>query len=147
MRRQGLSRAAGHDGHMNLQRAAAALLAGLVLAGCGGGAAPSRNEPAATPSKTPKTRVQSCIESVDYWAKEILKAGRDQGFDYQEMGLSDAQYRMVREVVDQAKPVRQRDGLAAALALVDKEAPRLCKAHYATATATPTGGTGGWPNG
>jgi len=132
---------------MRAQRMAAGLLVGLVLAGCGGGAAQGRDEAAATPSKTPKTRVQSCVESVDYWATEILKAFRDPGYDYQHMGLSDAQYQMVREIVAMAKPVKERDGLPAALALVDREAQRRCQERYATATAVPTGGSGGWPTG
>ncbi|MGV9254689.1 hypothetical protein [Streptomyces sp. NPDC003697] len=63
-----------------------------------------------------------------YWSGEALDSGTYG--DYQSMGLSDAQYDILREVVAAARSVRRRQGAAAARELVARRAREDCAARY-----------------
>lgn len=129
---------------------AVALLAlpGPALAGCGGADGPSGAAPgspsasaSAAPTAAPTlSPVELCTKAVVYWTNEMLDAGTDTGLDYQSMGLSDSQYRIVRDLYAKA-----RDG--GPDGLVEREAPQRCRdSARATQGASESGSPrGGWP--
>lgn len=126
--------------------------AGALACGCGvlvlvaGCSEPASSQPSvasatrasrtATPSPTPDP-VQTCISQVTYWVGEALRESPDQGLDYQEMGLSDATYQVVRSVTRELRRTGSSD---------PAEVVRLATAGCrALPTSTPTGDVGGWP--
>lgn len=52
--------------------------------------------------------------------------------DYQSMGLSNAQYEILREVVDAARAEERRRGAQAANALIERRAGQECAQLYRT---------------
>jgi hypothetical protein len=101
---------------------AAALL--VALAGCSGGDTPPE--------------VAGCTHQLSYWAQEALRQSEDTGFDYQEMGLSDAQNEALRVLVEQAR----RRGVRPAPDWVEAQAKSAC----ARLARVPTSARGpGWP--
>ncbi|MFJ4579783.1 hypothetical protein [Streptomyces echinatus] len=69
-----------------------------------------------------------CARIVAHWSREALDGGTYG--DYQSMGLSNGQYDILRDVVDAARPVRRRQGTAAANRLIDRQARAGCAARY-----------------
>lgn len=65
---------------------------------------------------------------VAHWSREVLD-GTTYG-DYQSMGLSNGQYEILRDVVDEARAEKGRAGAAAADALIDRRAREGCVAWY-----------------
>jgi hypothetical protein len=121
--------------------AALACGAVLLLAACGG--APQRPDAEPTTSSRLRTPAETCALQVGYWATELLGAKSDEGYDYQEMGLTDADYRLVLAIVAQARRVRRTHSREETLAFVEREAQRRCAARTATTCTTAAGG--GWP--
>ena len=121
--------------------AALACGAALLLAACGG--APPRPAALPTTSSRLRTPAEACALQVGYWASELLDAKSDKGYDYQEMGLTDADYQLVLAITGQARKVRRTAGRAEALAFVKREAQRRCASRTATTCTTAAGG--GWP--
>jgi hypothetical protein len=114
-----------------------AALVGVVLAGCAPAAGPPPAAPpptaqAATPAPDPVT---VCANQLTYWAGEELHGAPDAGFDYQEMGLTHAQFDALDALVAQARAQGlPPDRLAA-------RARELCTAIVAEPRSTG----GGWP--
>jgi hypothetical protein len=109
-----------------------------VLAGCGGSGERERAAASSAPASPARTLspVELCTQAVVYWTGEMLDAGSDTGLDYQSMGLSDSQYRIVRDLYAEA---RKGGGKK----LVEREAPRRCRdSARAERTESPRGG---WP--
>lgn len=118
---------------------AAVLLAGGA-AGCspGGGGDQGGSAVPTTATTSPPTQLEVCTRSVAYWSDEALSHPPDWGLDYQEMGLSDRQYRAVRDIVQRGRRMGSRPpGWARA------EALRACEQLVATA---PDQSGGGWPD-
>lgn len=131
--------------------ALAAVLLASGAAGCSlGGAGDQRGSAATTTATTTTTArtttatttaptpLEVCSRSVAYWSDEVLSHPPDWGLDYQEMGLSDHQYRAVRDIVQRGRRMGSRPaGWARA------EAQRACQRIVATA---PDQSGGGWPD-
>jgi hypothetical protein len=124
-------------------RLAALAAAALLLGACDG--APPRPAAGPTTSSRLRTPAEACTLQVGYWAAELLKADSDRGYDYQEMGLTAPDYRLVLAITREARQLRRHATEAQALAFVARESERRCAARKAT-TCT-TGGGAGWPCG
>jgi hypothetical protein len=107
-------------------------LAVALVTGCAPSAAPAPTV-AASPSPDP---VSACADQLTYWAGEELRGAPDAGYDYQEMGLTSAQYDALTTLVDEA---RAQPGLPPDW--VPNRARALCT--QIAAQPRPTGG--GWP--
>lgn len=74
------------------------------------------------------------------WAITLATAEPRTSYDYQEMGLSDAQYDVLREVTLRRSPgpvtQQEKERIAA-----------LCSAHYSRVTAPPSQLGRTWPHG
>jgi hypothetical protein len=109
-----------------------AALVGVVLAGCAPAAPPAAAPPVTTPAPDPVT---VCANQLTYWAGEELRSAPDTGFDYQEMGLTHAQFDALDALVAQARAQGlPPDRLAA-------RAREVCTAIVAEPRSTG----GGWP--
>ncbi|WP_329408791.1 hypothetical protein OG802_08820 [Streptomyces sp. NBC_00704] len=117
---------------------AAAFAAATVTACDDGGpehaAAASSTTPTATPALSPTSAATStspeelCTRIVAHWSRAMLDS--DTYGDYQSMGLSNGQYDILRSVVDAARAVRKRQGVAAADKLIDRQAHKGCVDWY-----------------
>ncbi|MFK4119593.1 hypothetical protein [Streptomyces longwoodensis] len=111
----------------------AGALAGVLATGCGAPAATGADDahttapPAASPAP-PAPPEDLCTRVVAHWSREVLD-GTTYG-DYQSMGLSNGQYEILRDVVDEARAEKGRAGAAAADALIDRRAREGCVAWY-----------------
>ncbi|GGO81546.1 hypothetical protein GCM10012280_06030 [Wenjunlia tyrosinilytica] len=133
---------------MKLLAVAAAAAVLSVCGGCNSSNNPGKSgnsdtakgsRPASSASPTaPRTLspVDLCTEAVRYWTGEILDAGSDKGFDYQEMGLSDSQYETVRDLVAEARRTGQRP--------TEGDTAKRCRA-IARASSSGAPSEGGWP--
>ncbi|MET9115140.1 hypothetical protein ABZX38_13130 [Streptomyces longwoodensis] len=109
-------------------------LAGLLATGCGtpedpaatGADGAHTTAPAAASASAPPEDL--CTRVVAHWSREVLD-GTTYG-DYQSMGLSNGQYEILRDVVDEARAEKRRAGAAAAGALIDRRARAGCVAWY-----------------
>ncbi|MEJ1196646.1 MULTISPECIES: hypothetical protein [unclassified Streptomyces] len=70
-----------------------------------------------------------CTSAVGYWAREIL-AGKTPYGDYQSMGLSNAQYDILREVVDAAQATKRDQDPRAVEKLIDRQISDSCADQY-----------------
>ena len=71
-----------------------------LLTGCSSAAAPQPPPPTTPPRPDPVT---ACAQQLTYWAEEELRGAPDQGFDYQERGLTGAQADALADLVAQAR--------------------------------------------
>ncbi|WP_282086186.1 hypothetical protein [Streptomyces tendae] len=120
-------------------RAALTLVTAVVVVGCGGsgdqaggsaGSAPDSSASAApSASRQPLSGAELCVSAVGYWAREILDGGEPYG-DYQSMGLSNRQYDILREVVDEARATQRDQGARAAGELLDRRVRQACADGY-----------------
>ncbi|MFG3201727.1 hypothetical protein [Streptomyces sp. NPDC048192] len=90
----------------------------------------------ASAAPMPTSPAALCTRLVAHWAREVLDSGTYG--DYQSMGLSNGQYAILREVVDAARAVKQRQGTVAAERLIDRQAHAACAERYRH--GTPSGG-------
>jgi hypothetical protein len=119
--------------------ACAAVLAGLLagLGACGTpapGTSPPPSSTAASPRPDP---VAACTDQLTYWAGEELRGAPDAGFDYQEMGLTGAQFAALNTLVDEARalgPDRPPDWV-----------PTRARALCTQIAAQPSRTNAGWP--
>ena len=125
----------------------AALVAGLVVTGCGasgsGHASGGRTDTASdrrTGSAPPSPRATSdeelCAKLVGYWSRKALEG--DTYGDYQSMGLSDGQYDILRAAVAAARATEKRQGAEAARELMVRKVHEGCVDRYRG--GKPTGG-------
>ncbi|MFJ3042411.1 hypothetical protein [Streptomyces tendae] len=117
-------------------RAALTLVTAVVVVGCGdsgggaGGSAGTAHGASAPPaSPRPLSGAELCVSAVGYWAREMLDGGEPYG-DYQSMGLSNRQYDILREVVDEARAAKRDQGARAAGELIDRRVRPACAAGY-----------------
>ncbi|WP_330345570.1 hypothetical protein OHA09_26555 [Streptomyces longwoodensis] len=108
----------------------AGALAGVLATGCGAPAATGADDTHTTPppAASPAPTEDLCTRVVAHWSREVLD-GTTYG-DYQSMGLSNGQYEILRDVVDEARAEKGRAGAAAADALIDRRAREGCVAWY-----------------
>lgn len=139
--------------------AAIGLVTMAMLAGCSGHGSPhvssgqsasvSASAPAPTASSTSASRpvslVDECASAIAYWVGQALTPGADQGYDYQEMGLTATEYKILLATVVSARPVAQKSGLSAAQAYALGSARPQCAAYLAAQSASPSASSGGWP--
>lgn len=114
---------------------AATLIAALAL-GCSGAGYPS-GAPAPAPHTT--SPAELCTRLVTHWSGVLLDAGeaRDAvGLDYQAMGLSGAQYEILRAVTAAARAEQRTAGAAAGRALADREAGARCAERHRSGAPT-----------
>ncbi|MGW7199350.1 hypothetical protein [Streptomyces chryseus] len=114
--------------HARARRTAFALLAALVVAGCSQGR-PAAGPTMSSPSPQRTSPEEICAELVSYWAKEALKGGKWAGLDWEQKGLSNAQYALHEQIVSAGRAEAKRHGMASALRLVDGLALRECAAQ------------------
>lgn len=107
----------------------------LTVAVCG------CSSPSRQPLKRPvQALAGACTATVTSWAVTLAGASPATSYDYQEMGLSDAQYDVLRDVMT------HRTG--GALRAAEKERiAALCRTHYGAATSAPRQHGHSWPHG
>ncbi|OWA04264.1 hypothetical protein B9W62_29050 [Streptomyces sp. CS113] len=119
-------------------RAALTLVTAVVVVGCGsgdgaGGSAGSAHGASASAapsaSRQPLSGAELCVSAVGYWAREMLDGGEPYG-DYQSMGLSNRQYDILREVVDEARAAQRDQGARTARELLDRRVRQACADGY-----------------
>ncbi|MFE9921460.1 hypothetical protein ACFYQA_07725 [Streptomyces sp. NPDC005774] len=112
----------------------AALAAVLLTAGCGPSGhtgSPASSLPPPPPPPPSATAPQDvCARIVAHWAREVLD-GSAYG-DYQSMGLSNGQYEILRDAVAAARPVRERQGAAAAHDVIARHVREACAERHRT---------------
>ncbi|MFJ9647862.1 hypothetical protein [Streptomyces sp. NPDC101206] len=104
---------------------AAALLTALALgagSGCAAGGPESPRE--AAPSPSPPARI--CTTLVSYWAKEALKGSYWAGLDWEQKGMSNAQYAIHEEAVAAGRAEERTAGRDKALELIDRLVAQRC---------------------
>lgn len=87
--------------------------------------------------------VDECASAIAYWVGQALTPGADQGCDYQEMGLTATEYKILLAIVASARPVVQKSGLPAAQAYALESGRPQCAAYLASQPATPSASNGG----
>ncbi|MFJ7148255.1 hypothetical protein ACIQVT_08630 [Streptomyces sp. NPDC100445] len=105
----------------------------LCATGCDGPAGPARPHPGtatgtAGAARSAVSDTELCVRIVVYWSRRVLDD--DTYGDYQSMGLSHGQYRIVRDVVDAARTTMRRQGAAAARELIDRRSRRACTLRH-----------------
>ncbi|MFD7440316.1 hypothetical protein [Streptomyces sp. NPDC059909] len=114
----------------------AALAAGVLtaLAGCSDGGAPAGGPAAPSPRTTSPQEL--CTTLIAKWGHKLLTDG-DSGYgDYQSMGLSNAQYEILRETLDAARAEKQRNGPDSAGTLIDRQSGERCAERYRNGVPT-----------
>ena len=110
----------------------------LLLAGCGAAAEPRQAAPTTPPATSSRPDpVDACARQLTYWADEDLRGAPDQGFDYQERGLTGAQADALTDLVARARA--QGDALPPDW--VAAQAREACT----DIVARPPSTGGGWP--
>ncbi|MFJ7586239.1 hypothetical protein ACIQZO_02320 [Streptomyces sp. NPDC097617] len=122
--------------------AAHILLAALALSGCRSSAPPSAADsgapsasPSGEPSTTPPSPVRVCTDLVSYWAKETLLGTKRSGLDWEQKGLSNAQYLIHEDAVAAGRAEERTAGRDKALELIDRFVAQRC-AEQGGATAS-----------
>ncbi|MFE1309583.1 hypothetical protein [Streptomyces sp. NPDC058755] len=90
----------------------------------------------AAASAAPASDAELCARIVAHWSRKVLGSGTYG--DYQSMGLSNAQYEILRDVVNAARAAERRQGATAADELIDRQARSACAERYRH--GTPSGG-------
>ncbi|KJY41108.1 hypothetical protein VR41_13980 [Streptomyces sp. NRRL B-1568] len=112
-------RAAHRTTPRRLACAAALLTAVNTLAGCG--------HSAAGPAQHTDSPVQLCTNLVSYWADQTITGGKWAGLDWEQKGLSNAQYELYDDIVKAARAEQGRHGTAAARTLIQRQSAQRCK--------------------
>ncbi|GAA1586888.1 hypothetical protein [Streptomyces globosus] len=89
--------------------------------------APPKSAPAAAPS--PSSPAEICSTLVSYWAKEALTGGRWAGLDWEQKGLSNAQFAIHEDAVAAGRAVERTHGRDKALEAVDRVVAERCAAE------------------
>ncbi|MFF1780650.1 hypothetical protein [Streptomyces virginiae] len=120
--------------------AAHTLLAALALTGCSSSAPPSAAgsaSPSADPATTaPPSPVQVCTSLVSYWAKETLLGTTWSGLDWEQKGLSNAQYAIHEDAVAAGRAEERTAGRDKALELIDRFVAQRCAAEGGATTSS-----------
>jgi hypothetical protein len=127
-------------------RVAAGVLAAALAAGCSSQhAVTSTTSTTAAPASPGVSLVDECASAIAYWTGQALTPGADQGYDYQEMGLSASEYQILQDVISLARPVARQSGVPAAQAFAQRTARPRCAAYLASQSAAPSASGKGWP--
>jgi hypothetical protein len=108
-----------------------------AVAGCAGG----RETPSPTTVSTVDA-VASCTTQLVYWTEDILGNARDDGLDYQEMGLTGDQYEALQALVDEAR--KHQSGGTVPPDWLRDQAKAACAKLAAAPKPTTSAGLG-WP--
>ncbi|MFD3542916.1 hypothetical protein ACFWUQ_25960 [Streptomyces sp. NPDC058662] len=110
----------------SLRRAAAStLFAAFTVTGCSPSAsAPPTGSHAPAPAPAPPARI--CTTLVSYWARETLLGTTWSGLDWEQKGLSNAQYAIHEDAVAAGRAEEATAGRAKALELIDRYVARRC---------------------
>ncbi|MFF4216079.1 MULTISPECIES: hypothetical protein [Streptomyces] len=103
----------------------ASLLLAAVLTGCeasGSAAGPSPRSP------SPDSPVQLCTRLISYWAEQDIIGSRWAGLDWEQKGLSNEQFGLYDDIVQEARAEQRRRGKDAALELVRRRSAERCAA-------------------
>ena len=123
------------------------LVAMALLAGCSGQRSTHAGsvQSVSASASQPVSLVDECASAIAYWAGQALTPGADQGYDYQEMGLTATEYKILLAIIPSARPVAQKSGLPAAQAYALGSARPQCAAYLASQSAAPSASSHGWP--
>ncbi|MEV4439639.1 hypothetical protein AB0K09_11565 [Streptomyces sp. NPDC049577] len=106
------------------------LATGWLLAGCSdtpaGHRATATTTVLTTPSPAPQVKV--CTDLITYWAEQELTGGTWAGLDWEQKGLSNAQYEIYDDVVHAARAEQQAHGTDAALRTIRQQTAQRCTA-------------------
>ncbi|MFB6515308.1 hypothetical protein ACFCW4_37745 [Streptomyces virginiae] len=123
--------------------AAHTLLAALALTGCSSSAPPSAAgsaspsaDPADPATTAPPSPVQVCTSLVSYWAKETLLGTTWSGLDWEQKGLSNAQYVIHEDAVAAGRAEERTAGRDKALELIDRFVTQRCAAEGGATTSS-----------
>ncbi|MCX4720339.1 hypothetical protein [Streptomyces virginiae] len=123
--------------------AAHTLLAALALTGCSSSAPPSAAgsaspsaDPADPATTAPPSPVQVCTSLVSYWAKETLLGTTWSGLDWEQKGLSNAQYAIHEGAVAAGRAEERTAGRDKALELIDRFVAQRCAAEGGATTSS-----------
>lgn len=120
--------------------AAHTLLAALALTGCSSSAPPpaaGSASPSADPATpAPPSPVQVCTNLVSYWAKETLLGTTWSGLDWEQKGLSNAQYAIHEDAVAAGRAEERTAGRDKALELIDRFVAQRCAAEGGATTSS-----------
>ncbi|MGW6843092.1 hypothetical protein [Streptomyces sp. NPDC054958] len=110
--------------------AAHTLLAALALTGCSSSAPPpaagSASPSAGPATSAPPSPVQVCTSLVSYWAKETLLGTTWSGLDWEQKGLSNAQYAIHEDAVAAGRTEERTAGRDKALEVIDRFVAQRC---------------------
>ncbi|MFK0256821.1 hypothetical protein [Streptomyces sp. NPDC090445] len=104
---------------------AAALLAALAL-GAGSACAPGVPKSPQEAAPSPSTPARICTTLVSYWAREALKGSYWAGLDWEQKGMSNAQYAIHEEAVAAGRAEERTAGQGKAFELVDRLVAQRC---------------------
>ncbi|WP_078851308.1 hypothetical protein [Streptomyces sp. NRRL S-237] len=120
--------------------AAHTLLAALALTGCSSSAPPpaaGSTSPSADPATpAPPSPAQVCTNLVSYWAKETLLGTKWSGLDWEQKGLSNAQYAIHEDAVAAGRAEERTAGREKALELIDRFVAQRCAAEGGATTSS-----------
>ncbi|MFE1026178.1 hypothetical protein ACFW5I_16710 [Streptomyces sp. NPDC058818] len=102
---------------------------GAERPGSGVTARPTASASASASTQGSLSPEELCRSAVGYWAREILAGSTPYG-DYQSMGLSNAQYDILRKVVDAAQVTKRDQGPRADDKLIDRQVSDSCADQY-----------------
>ncbi|GGS95190.1 MULTISPECIES: hypothetical protein [Streptomyces] len=89
--------------------------------------APAKSAPAGGPSASSPAEI--CSTLVSYWAKEALTGGKWAGLDWEQKGLSNAQFAIHEDAVAAGRAVERTHGRDKALETVDRVVAERCAAE------------------
>ncbi|MGW1881883.1 hypothetical protein [Streptomyces sp. NPDC001970] len=116
---------------------AAGVLVGAAACSAGGSDSGAPDGRRTTPSPHTTSPQELCTALITKWGHELLDDDSGYG-DYQSIGLSNAQYEILRATLDAARAAKQRNGPASARELIDRQAEERCTERYRN--GVPTGG-------
>ncbi|MEU8551059.1 hypothetical protein AB0C81_29460 [Streptomyces roseoverticillatus] len=103
------------------------MLTVVVLAGCGASGSAAGPAPR-SPSPSPDSPVQLCTRLISYWAEQDIIGSKWAGLDWEQKGLSNEQFGLFDDIVQEARGEQRRHGTDAALDLVRRRSAERCKA-------------------
>ncbi|MFH8785631.1 hypothetical protein [Streptomyces roseoverticillatus] len=109
--------------------ACTSLLLAATLTACGSSGSDSGSAAAPSPrSPSPDSPVQLCTRLISYWAEQDITGSKWAGLDWEQKGLSNEQFGLYGDIVQEARGEQRRRGTDAALELVRRRSAERCKA-------------------
>ncbi|WP_424887955.1 hypothetical protein [Streptomyces sp. XH2] len=107
---------------------AALLLTAAILTGCGNPGPAAGPAGPASRSPSPDSPVQLCTRLISYWAEQDITGSKWAGLDWEQKGLSNEQYGLYGDIVQEARGEQRRRGTDAALELIRRRSAERCEA-------------------